>query len=879
MKKSGRKIIIAVIIFIILAAAVAAVYFFIGKDKGSGENYINMEEPTLPTVSMIYNESKVNTLHGYINQMELGSMRGTITPVENRTLPICITKGSDKVTNISYQVRSLDGTELIEDTIIKNWQEADGEINAEIRLSSLIEENVEYTLDFVISTESHPEIHYYSRIFYSTDMYANNLLSYAIKFSDATFDKEEAKNIVIEQMKSGGSSENGDFSYVDLYSKFNTITWGDLAPSRIGTTQISITELSQTQISLTLSYRVAVGENKETTYKIKEFFCLRRRPESEKIYILDYNRTMDQELNVESSITSNGSINLGITSEELSAIESSNEKYGVFSYGNTLWWVDLKENVIKPLFQFKGESIDLRSDYDQHEIKVIKVSDGGNVDFIVYGYMNRGEHEGSVGASFYRYRQDEDSLEELFYISSKVSYPVFQMDIGQLAYVNDQGIGYFLYGSGIYKVDLTLGETVQITDQINDGTYRISPNGDYIAWEEGEESLMPSEIKILNMRTGVLSHIVAEDGEYVRVLGFINRTPKESDESTKNSTSQLKESSVAVESNDSEVSYATDIVYGIGRSSDIGVDSNGSRIYPWYTVEIADSDLNVENHYEANGIYITDASVGDSKVNMKRVMKQGEIYVTTENDMLLLNQPDEEMNKVKFQTTTSDERKLEHVMVFSKKIGQDVSVSKKAPKILQKDTFIVQLDSNGLSEDSYYVYAYGTMMFKESQLQKAIQEAFDRTGVVVRSNQTYVWTKGTRALYKILQPPTKTATTSEESLATSLEILLESGGGDSLGLEQDLESGVSIDEIMRNRFGSRGVNLSGCEISQTLYYINQGNPVMAVTGGNSAVLIIGYDSNNATIYDPATGQTVKMSMDQANETFASMGNIFYSYTN
>ena len=75
MKKSGRKIIIAVIIFIILAAAVAAVYFFIGKDKGSGENYINMEEPTLPTVSMIYNESKVNTLHGYINQMELGSMR------------------------------------------------------------------------------------------------------------------------------------------------------------------------------------------------------------------------------------------------------------------------------------------------------------------------------------------------------------------------------------------------------------------------------------------------------------------------------------------------------------------------------------------------------------------------------------------------------------------------------------------------------------------------------------------------------------------------------------------------------------------------------------------------------------------------------------
>ena len=39
----------------------------------------------------------------------------------------------------------------------------------------------------------------------------------------------------------------------------------------------------------------------------------------------------------------------------------------------------------------------------------------GTVDFLVYGYMNRGIHEGQVGVILYRYNSNENSIEAVSY--------------------------------------------------------------------------------------------------------------------------------------------------------------------------------------------------------------------------------------------------------------------------------------------------------------------------------------------------------------------------------------------------------------------------------------------------------------------------------
>ena len=50
-----------------------------------------------------------------------------------------------------------------------------------------------------------------------------------------------------------------------------------------------------------------------------------------------------------------------------------------------------------------GSNDDVRADYGKHNVKVLAASDEGDVDFLVYGYMNRGTYEGQMGVVFYHY--------------------------------------------------------------------------------------------------------------------------------------------------------------------------------------------------------------------------------------------------------------------------------------------------------------------------------------------------------------------------------------------------------------------------------------------------------------------------------------------
>ena len=60
--------------------------------------------------------------------------------------------------------------------------------------------------------------------------------------------------------------------------------------------------------------------------------------------------------------------------------------------------------------------MDARTLYDGHKIKILNVDEGGNVIFLVYGYMNRGRHEGQVGISVYYYDSTVNTVEEMAYI-------------------------------------------------------------------------------------------------------------------------------------------------------------------------------------------------------------------------------------------------------------------------------------------------------------------------------------------------------------------------------------------------------------------------------------------------------------------------------
>ena len=73
------------------------------------------------------------------------------------------------------------------------------------------------------------------------------------------------------------------------------------------------------------------------------------------------------------------------------------------------------------------------------------------------------------------------------------------------------------------------------------------------------------------------------------------------------------------------------------------------------------------------------------------------------------------------------------------------------------------------------------------------------------------------------------------------------------------------------------IDLSGCTLDSVLYEISAQRPVIAKTGENTSVVIIGYDEYNTWLYDPASGETYPYGMNDSTALFEAAGNIFISY--
>ena len=78
-------------------------------------------------------------------------------------------------------------------------------------------------------------------------------------------------------------------------------------------------------------------------------------------------------------------------------------KYRAFVANRALWIYDTGKKESTKVFAFRKSENDTRVNYDTYGIKILDVSEAGQIDFAVYGYMSRGNHEGTTGIALYRY--------------------------------------------------------------------------------------------------------------------------------------------------------------------------------------------------------------------------------------------------------------------------------------------------------------------------------------------------------------------------------------------------------------------------------------------------------------------------------------------
>ena len=141
------------------------------------------------------------------------------------------------------------------------------------------------------------------------------------------------------------------------------------------------------------------------------------------------------------------------------------------------------------------------------------------MDFLVYGYMNRGNHEGENGIAGYHYTAAGNALEERYFIPYSGSYEQLAADLDCLATQTAGGMLYLYVDHAIYGIDMNSRGEYGRCRFTHGWNLAVSTDKKRIAWQEG--TLYESRIlHLMDLETGENREVRASDGEYVRTLGL-----------------------------------------------------------------------------------------------------------------------------------------------------------------------------------------------------------------------------------------------------------------------------------------------------------------------------------------------------------------------
>ncbi len=838
----------------IIKAVYAVVVFFVAfflidhfTNKGNMDITTEMSAATLPVVQVLRNDESINSLYGYTQEMDTRFQCETITPVDvaDRKLWLTVNTYGNRISKVSYEVRSADSLRLVEDTQVENFLQADDKVSLNIELKDLLEQDTEYSFALVLTDMQGKQIYYYTRILLCENAdHVDEQVEFALDFHSRTFDKERAQEIT-KYLESNEEGDNTTFSRVTIHSSFSQITWGSLKVTKETEPEVFVRQLNPYVSKIELRYMVSVSEDVDTNYyNVTEYYYIRYG--TERMYLLDYVREMDSVFQPGNSVYVNNKLIFGIADEDITMMESEDGNIFAFVKENRLFSMNLTDNKLALLFGFyDAEHQDARDLYQNNDIRIISVDETGNVRFLVYGYMNRGSHEGGVGVTCYYYNSMLNTIEEEIYIPYNGSAGLIQKSVEELAYVNNDNFLFLILDGTIYKVDLVQKSYEVLEENLLYGSYKVSGSNRMIVWQEGNDRNAGQKLVLLNLSNGKETEIEAGAGKYIKPLGFMNE----------------------------------DLIYGIAYKSDISKDAFGATIFPMYHICIQNERGNVLKDYKKSGIYVTDAAIEDGQINLSRVCKieNGSAYSEIADDQILNDVAAENKKNVIEVIPTQDFEKIVQIAAKTK-LNPDKIKYLTPKQVMYEGDRKLHIPMKETEDARYYVYdEYG---IREIALREndAILLAEELAGRVYNDSGECIWEKSNRvAVNQIMKISEDIISEERGSVAVCLDTILKYEGisRNSAVLLKNGETMLSI--LQENLSEAQILDLSGCSLSSVLYYVGRDIPVLALLNDGNAVLIVGYNELNTVIFNPLSGQIKKMGMNDSVDFFEANGNSFFTY--
>ncbi len=829
---------------IVLAVFVLSLFTISGvMNRENTDMTVKMAQASFPVVIMRYDGRDINELHGYGDAMEVNYMRESITPLaDGRRVSARIDCYGQEIADILYEVRSIDGERLVESTRVQEFAIQNDAIELSFGLKDLIDSQKEYVLVLILTTAGGQEIRYYTRVVYSENYFAAEKLNYVVDFSNKTFDREAAKELT-KYLESNAEGDNTTLGKVTIHSSFNQVTWGDLKVTRESEPRITIKELASQTGSLLLQYYVSAREGRgKTYYCVEEFY--RVRYTADRMYLLDYERTMNQMFDERGDIFSSNKIYLGIMGDEVSLTESDGGNVIAFVVGNRLYSYNVVDRKLAFLFGFYDtENMDARSLYDKYGIKILSVDEGGNVTFLVYGYMNRGRHEGKVGISVHYYDSTVNTTEEMVYVPYYKSPELLLAEVEELSYINRTGTLYMILDNAIYGISAASRSYEVVARGLKEGCYQVSDSSRMVVWQKESELYQGMELILMNLSTGRRSSIEAGRNEAIAPIGFME----------------------------------DDLIYGIAKKNDIIPDNTGSMVFPMYCVRIQNETEGVLKEYRQSNVYVTRGTVEGNQITLKRIQKneEGEYEEIADDQIMSAEIADNSQNRVECVAIDIYEKVTQ--------IALKNEIQKSAVKFLTPREVLfeggrdVELARQKERTQRFYVYGKNGVEGIFMDEGNAVNLASAVAGVVVDDAGAYVWMRGNRSLKnQIMAIHDDFATAERSSLAVCLDTIL-TYEGISRNSQYLLNRGETVFTILESSLEDvKVLDLSGCSLDSVLYYVNQDIPVLVMMEDGTAVVLIGFNEMNTVVMNPETGIT-KVGMNDSREWFERNGNKFITY--
>lgn len=752
---------------VLLAVFLASVFFFSRVfNRGETVNTTDFSGASMPVMYMKTADTVVNPMYGYAKKMQENTIREGITPIDtDRKLGLVLDINGAAISSISYTVTTPDLETTVDEQKLSLPAKMEGTAEIEFGLKEPILMNQEYLIRFTVTLQSGEKIYYYNRLVQRAGLNVSQYLDFVSDFYEKSINKDAAKSITT-YLESDGDTSKKDLALVDIKSTFSRVTWGNLKPQIAKKAVPVIREINETTCSITMDYVISSVNEAEKTeyYYVTEYY--RMRYARSRVMLLNFDRSTEQLLDMELADVNKNGLCLGIGSDDKEIITDANADVAAFVQAGELYTFHRTSSRLTKIFSFRtNDQLDMRELNQDHKIKVIRVEETGAVDFLVYGYMNTDRYEGQVGVAVYHYDPQQNISKEQMFVPCDVSTDCLELELGEFSYITADNLWYVRINNTLFKINLNDGAVETLLENIQDDCFVTSTTQKTIAWADEMNPDSSRSVTMLDLETGATHKVSVPEGDYLRVLGFLNE----------------------------------DLVYGVAHQGDIT-----GNTFAMGTVYIETFTGDILKKYSESGVWVSDANVSREYIELDRVRRnESGAYQPAEMDRII-NNVELVSENAEWQKKSDDRCGEVLYLSFSQSVKGEDTLQQVAKYSTYAANQELDVTFNGFMPETYMVYGHGTLQKICSDPREAILLADEVMGTVLDTDQQYVWERGNKR---------ETAPPGLDNLPQTI---------------LDIPSGVEECRQMLGE-DYTVLDLKGCTLDEVLYFVSEGIAVAAKT--------------------------------------------------